>query len=174
MIHSAKTPPVPVFSAEFETPVSDGSLRNFDGTKLITRVDFCFRPKINPNPGLSKQYNGIFVEAKIIPDGELYAYMSQGLIKFLRGDCLWAMPHGMMIAYVRPTNQVLPDALVAYFERFSNADNYRLQVKPRTWPLDRHQPRPCATVHSRLWHYPPPHNHSSGVIEIIHLWLRVR
>ncbi len=172
-VHGTKpTPPIPLFSETFETPGSDGSLKNFDGTKEVTRVDFCFRPKINPFPGRNTALYGLFVEAKLLSDGELHGYMRQGLIKFLRGDYAWAMCHGMMVAYVRPTtNQTLPNALVNYFGRRGNANSFALKNAPQAWSSDRRQPRPSVTVHERTWHYPGPSRLSPGDIEIIHLWL---
>lgn len=170
-VHAAEPCLLPTFSDEFETPVSDGSLRNFDGSKLITRVDFCFRLKVNPYPGRSKLYNGIFVEAKLITSGSFSLYASTGLIKFLNGDYAWAMSQGMMVAYVLPTDQVLQDALDAYFKRFGNARKYGVKAPPQQWPIDLHLPRPCTTIHERDWRYPAPHGNAPGDIEIIHLWL---
>lgn len=170
-IHNAKKPPIPVFSDEFQTPISDAGLRNYNGKKLGTKVDFCFRPKVNPYPGRNVDHYGLFVEAKPISGGELYNYMRNGLVKFLRGDYSWAMTQGMMVAYVQPTSQQLPDALIAYFKRLGNANTFGIQDTPRTWPADRHIPRPCLTVHERTWSYPSPEAPPPGNIEIIHLWL---
>lgn len=170
-IHNAKEPPIPVFSDEFQTPISDASLRNYDGTRLITKVDFCFRPKINPYPGRNVDQYGLFVEAKPIDGGKLHNYMRNGLVKFLRGDYAWAMTQGMMVAYVSPTSQQLPAALISYFARLGNAKTFGLTATPRTWHADRHSPRPCFTVHNRNWQYPHPEARAPGDIEMIHLWL---
>lgn len=170
-IHNAKKPPIPIFSDEFQIPISDASLRNFDGTKLITKVDFCFRPKINPYPGRNVDQYGLFVEAKPIDGGQLHNYMKKGLVKFLRGDYAWAMTQGMMVAYVSPPGRRLPDALEAYFKRLGNAKSFGIQRPPKGWAADRHNPRPCLTVHKRTWSYPPPNTNTPGDIEIIHLWL---
>jgi len=173
-IHNAKKPPIPAFSSDFQTPISDGSLRNFDGSRLVTKVDFCFRPKVNPYPGRNIDQYGLFVEAKPILNGTLSNYMRKGLVKFLRGDYAWAMTQGMMVAYVRPTNQQLPNALIAYFKRLGNAKTFGIRNTPRAYPTDTHNPRPCLTVHERTWSYPSPKANVPGDIEIIHLWLPMK
>jgi len=173
-IQEAKERPVPAFSEHFEAPTSDAGLRNFSGNVLGTRVDFCFRLKINPYPGTSKIYNGLFVEAKLIrQDGSLSGYMGGGLIKFLRGDYAWAMPHAMMLAYLRQTSQTLPNALNSFFDRLGNTKNFQLKSPARTSPVTRYLPRAYKTVHGRTWNHPAPHNQLAGHIEIIHLWLNI-
>lgn len=173
-IHQADKQPVPAFSDNFETPTSDAGLRNYNGTVLSDRPDFCFRLKVNPCPGESKLYNGLFVEAKLIrQDGSLSGYMGGGLAKFLRGDYAWAMPHAMMLAYLRQTSQTLPNGLNGFFNRRGNTEKFQTQSSAQLCPITRQHPRAYTTVHSRTWNYPPPHNHSPGNIEIIHLWLNI-
>lgn len=170
-IHNTSPPLIPVFTEEFQTPVSDGTLRNFDNT-ASTRADFCFQPRINPYPGTNPAYYGLFVEAKPIFDGKLTNYMGKGLVKFLRGEYAWAMTQGIMVAYVRPTNNDLPDALVNYFDRHGNYQKYALKDVPKFWSADRSASRPCISVHGREWHYPNSEGKLPGDIEITHLWLR--
>lgn len=173
-IHNTDPPPIPAFSQGFQTPVSDESQRNFDGSKMITKVDFCFRPKVNPYPGCNPRYYGLFVEAKPVIDGAVSNYMRNGLIKFRIGDYAWAMTQGMMVAYVRSPKRELLEALSVYFERHGNTENFGLRAKPRPWPKDQHLPHACTTTHERTWQYPPPNPHSPGDIEIIHLWLPIK
>lgn len=173
-IHNTTPPPIPVFSEDFQTPISDESTPNFDSSKLITKVDFCFRPKVNPYPGRNPRFYGLFVEAKPVIDGSISNYTRNGLDKFRIGDYAWAMTQGMMVAYVRPTNRELHGALTEYFERHGVAKKFGLRAPPRTWPKDRHRPRACTTSHERSWQYPRPHIHDPGDIEIIHLWLPMK
>lgn len=169
-IHNSHPPHLQVFSSEFQTPVSDESTRNFDGSKLITKIDFCFRPKINPFPGRDPRYYGLFVEAKPVIQGSIANAMRNGLRKFCIGDYAWGMTHGVMISYVRPTNQDLMSALTNYFER--RRVEFGVVEAPIYWPKDRHQQRICATRHERNWTYPGSNGRSPGDIEILHLWLR--
>lgn len=170
-IHNSDPPPIPVFTRDFQTPISDQSLKNYDRSKIVTRVDFCFRPKVNPCPGRDPRYYGLFVEAKPIHGGSISNYVTKGLIKFQIGDYAWAMTQGMMVAYVHPTRREPLDALSQYFGRHGNAQKFGLRTSPNFWPKDRHIPRPCITKHARTWQYPPPDGRDPGDIDIIHLWL---
>lgn len=170
-IHNTYPPLLKVFSTEFQTPVSDESTRNFDGNKLITKVDFCFRPKINPFPGRDPRYFGLFVEAKPVVDGSISNAMRNGLLKFCVGDYAWAMTHGVMVSYVRPTDKILIDSLTTYLN--SRQDEFGLVNAPSYWSKDRHQQRVCSTRHKRVWTYPGSNNHFPGDIEILHLWLPI-
>lgn len=173
-IHNTTPPPIPAFTEFFQTPVSDESMSNFDNSKPITKVDFCFRPKVNPYPGRNPRPYGLFVEAKPVIDGGVSNYMRKGLIKFQIGDYAWATTQGMMVAYVRPTNRELLDALNKYFKRHGVAEEFGLTAPPHVWPKDRRRPRAYTTSHERTWQYPPPNPHGPGDIEIIHLWLPMK
>lgn len=174
-MQTAEEPPVPAFTKEFQTPAPDGSLRNYNGEALSKRPDFCFRPKVNPRPGKNALYYAFFVEAKLVDQtGSVKPYVREGLIKFLKGDYAWAMPHAMMLAYLQQTKQALPKALVRYFSRLGNAEEFCLKSTVRLCTATRQLPRAHETVHRRTWNYPPPDNRSPGDIEIIHLWLRIK
>ncbi|MDA8364742.1 MAG: hypothetical protein M0Z84_13240 [Gammaproteobacteria bacterium] len=137
-------------------------------------MDFCFRLKINPCPRTNKIYNGLFVEAKLIRhDGSLNGYMGDGLITFLRGDYAWAMPHAMMLAYLRQTSQTLPDALNIFFDRRRSREQFQLQSDTKLSPVTRYIPRAYTTVHNRTWNHPASHNQPARDIEITHLWLNI-
>lgn len=172
-IRGAEKPPVPAFSEHFETPQSDGSLRNFDGSELSKRPDFCFRLKINPYPGFNRHHYGFFVEAKLIgSDGSIRPYAQGGLVKFLRGQYAWAMSHAMMLGYLRKTGQKLPDALENYFNRLGNSEEYLVESMPRVCSYTHQTPKAYATIHRRTWPYPEGKG-SPGNIEIVHLWLNI-
>ncbi|MCE6977734.1 hypothetical protein EI534_10085 [Pseudomonas frederiksbergensis] len=168
-IHNSHPPQLLVFSTEFQTPVSDESTRNFDGSKRITKIDFCFRPKINPFPGRDPRLFGLFVEAKPVINGSISNAMRNGLLKFCIGDYAWAMTHGVMISYVRPTNKELIEVLTSYLS--PRQEEFGLIDTPCHWPKDHHQQRICVTRHKRNWTYPDSNHRSPGDIEILHLWL---
>lgn len=170
------TPPlIPAFSNNFETPQPDAALRNYRNDE-IDYPDFVFRLKVNTKPGINGFYFGLFVEAKIIANGNqnVGTYVREGLKRFLDGEYAWAMPHAMMIGYKRFTTQTLPKPLDDHFNKPGNKAKYEVKSTASTLCIfTRVKPRAYITIHGRsTWNYVGTGN-PPGDIEIIHLWLEV-
>lgn len=159
--------------ATFTEPVKGGEFEDFNGAHLEQSPDlaiklFAWRPGVSLNI-----YDAIFVECKIVgPQDGIGEYGTEGIARFVDGRYGWAMPHGMMIAYVCNGLQ-LPDALDAYFARSSggNARRYGITSRPmvKTCDMSKTQPLVYITTHARTWSH---RNASSpGDIELRHLWL---
>ena len=161
----------------FERVVRQTETANYDGTKLGTAPDLCFRLRrddLEPRTALS-EYDALFVECKPV-DKKHYAgsdYCDDGLIRFVRGDYSWAMQEGMMLAYSRDGRTIAGHLIPA----MEDADR---QSSLGTAQL----PKPCranaanaisraeavhVSKHSRNFQWP----HGKGPacdITIYHLW----
>ncbi|QNK65803.1 hypothetical protein [Variovorax sp. PAMC26660] len=166
---------IPAFTKHFETPHTDGSLRNFNGTKLSKRPDMSFKLKVNPVPGIHGMHHRLFVEAKILETGKqgMSDYCKDGLSRYIVGDYAWAMPHAMMLAYVRSPAYVLPKSLNMHLSKPTNKLSYEvLTLQAAMCEYTSSSPRAYETTHGRAgWTFSDGTAPTS--IKLIHLWLPV-
>lgn len=154
--------------ALFETVVRGAEMFNYNGTKLEKKPDLAFRLH-QRTPGLP-EYRGLFVECKIVgrsrPVGSNYA--KKGLLRFVDGDYAWAMPSGMMLAYVYG-GKTVPGTLTPFLKKSANqpADPYLTRSLPQR---DRRLPGIFVSRHGRQWIYPGT-GRCPGDVTIMHLWL---
>lgn len=140
----------------------------------IKQPDFVFIPRDNPYPGLDEAYYGIFVEAKIIEQGskkQTGEYFREGVMRFLDGRYAWAMPHGLMLAYVR-TGQTLPAAIADYLNGHGRSDEFGVTHQIAVAKPPNPGPKIWLTMHRRNWSYDDRLG-VPGDIEIRHLWLSI-
>lgn len=140
--------------------------------KHIKQPDFALRPRNNPNPGIDAGYYAIFVEAKVIGKAgqQTSEYFIDGVERFLDGRYAWAMPHGLMLAYVR-TGQVMIDALNDYLDNKKRQSRFNVKQLPVFAKPPNRVPKVCVTEHTRKWTY-DDRSGAPGNIEVRHLWLR--
>lgn len=166
---------IPAFTKHFETPHSDGSLRNFNGTKLSKRPDMSFKLKVNPVPGIHGMHHRLFVEAKVLGIGKqgVGAYCKDGVSRYIVGDYAWAMPHAMMVAYVRSPAHVLPESLDKHLSKPANKLSYEvLTLQAKACGFTSSSPRAYETTHGRTgWTFSDGTAPTS--IKLIHLWLSI-
>lgn len=155
---------VPGFTAGlFERVIRGGEIRSMDGA-LEKRPDLTFRIGLHAPEGAESTYWGMFVECKPLDSTHsLKNYCDEGLVRFLDCRYAWAMPHGMMVAYMacKLTQTNLADFLIA------NAAKYRTHGTPTVEMPS--PPEIARSNHQREWRGKPS---PSGPIEITHLWLR--
>lgn len=150
-----------------ETVVRGGVYKNYCGTSLNRAPDLVFRPIVMPRAVQNATDYGLFVECKVVDSTHPASrYVSNGLMRFVRGDYAWAMSVGLMVGYVRGDIPI-EKALKGLSERkhhlksplFSRGDH------------DDGQPSASLSLHARpLVH--PPTSQPLGDIEVAHLWLR--
>ena len=159
--------PVPEFEAHRQSHDYNGQIPN-------KRSDFIFRRQYKP--GISRLYDGLVVEAKIVGDGRaMHNYCAKGLIRFVNGEYAWRMTQAFMVAYVRDSNMKLPGTLSGYLKRHGKNTEYGIDELPKPNPQSRGLTRVHTTVHHRNWHYRARYGGGSpGDIEVFHLWLSVR
>lgn len=158
------------FVEYFEAVNVGSGYQDYKG-RSIMQPDFVLRPRNNPNPGLDAGYYAIFVEAKIIgiTGQQTSAYFQEGVERFLDGRYAWAMPHGLMVAYVR-SGQVVFDALSDYLNGKGHVEIFNVKQLPVFAKVPNRSPKVCVTVHERKWKY-DNRSGTPGNIEIRHLWL---
>ena len=158
--------PVEGFTAAyFETMERGGEIANYDGTRLEKRPDLRFRLRGRHNVSDRLQY-AFFVECKIVDATHaVLRYCNEGLARFIRGDYAWAMPHAMMLAYVRDRTYSV-QALKQLLEN----DNTQYAVTSVSVPEATEALGSVESVHKRPWRYPVTDS-EPGPIEIRHLWL---
>jgi hypothetical protein len=89
----------------YESLVRQGQWENFNGSVLTKTPDLFFKLRDDNSEArpVISEFDGLFIECKSVdgkhPVGSKYC--DDGLIRFVRGDYAWAMPEGMMLAYVR-------------------------------------------------------------------------
>lgn len=159
------------FRKHFETPHTDGSLRNYCGSTLTKRPDMSFKLVVNRFPGMNGFYRRLYVEAKVIGGGNqtVGAYFIDGVTRYLIGDYAWAVPQGIMLAYVRPGQKTIPQALNNYLSTPERKRQYQVKEMPKLCEYTDLKPPAYDTVHSRKWTFPDgtkPNN-----IKLIHIWL---
>ena len=160
--------PVPGFSAnDFELVERGTESVNYNGTRLEKRPDLRFRLH-SPVPRiLDRTHYGLFVECKIVDQNHpLRRYVLEGIQRFIDGDYAWAMPHGMMLAYVRDESATLDD--VATFLNNARATYGVAEVDLSTPPVE--SARVLRSTHNRSWQYLASSN-APGAIELVHVWL---
>lgn len=164
--------PIPEFVEYFESVNVCSGCRNYQD-KQIQQPDFALKPRNNPYPGIDAGYYAIFVEAKVIgnPHQQTSEYFIDGVERFLDGRYAWAMPHGLILAYVR-TGQILPDALRDYLNGKGRTLRFNVKQFPVFAKPPNRVPKVCVTVHSRNWVY-VDRTGAPGDIELRHLWLPV-
>lgn len=161
----------------FQTIARESKFRNYNASTLDKMPDLIFTLAGQPRPGVAESlYDGIFVECKLIDNKrkDVGRYVANGLTRFLTGDYAWAMPHAMMLAYVR-VSRTMPAALTEYLSAKnsgkSNMALFQVQRLPEACTPVTTIPTTYRTVHARTWVYPetvtPP-----GNIEIRHMWLK--
>lgn len=160
------------FTKDFETPHSDGSLRNYNGKKLGKRPDLSFKLKVNPAPGIHGLQHRLFVESKVLNGGEqnVGKYCSDGVARYIVGDYAWGMPHAIMLGYVKKPSYVLPASLDRYLNK--NKGTYAVKggsAVKCTYTTEL--PSAFHTTHGRPWVFED--GTSPGNIQLIHLWLHV-
>jgi hypothetical protein len=161
--------PVSGFSSElFETVERGAEVVNYSGMKLEKRPDLRFRMQGRIPSVSDRTHYGMFVECKLLDaTHSLRLYAVNGVLRFVQGDYAWAMPHGMMLAYVRssaPTH----DDLITFLKK--GRAEYSVVDTSHGSPEDVDEF--VRSVHDRLWMYPSPAS-SPGQIELIHVWLRL-
>ncbi len=159
------------FVEYFESVNVCSGCQDFKG-KTITQPDFALKPRNNPNPGMDAGYYAIFVEAKVIGKAHQQTsdYFIEGVERFLDGRYAWAMPHGLMLAYVR-TGQVMFDALRDYLNGKGHVARFNVKQLPVFAKPPNRGPKVCVTVHTRKWSYDKRPG-TPGDIELRHLWLQ--
>lgn len=162
--------PVPGFSSNyFETVERGAEVVNYSGLRLEKRPDLRFRmqgrmPSVN-----DRTHYGIFVECKLLDTTRpLRLYAAKGILRFVQGDYAWAMPHGMMLAYVR-SDAATQDALITFLKTH-NVEYSVVDAIHGSPPEDGAEF--VRSVHERPWQYPSSAR-SPGPIELIHVWLRL-
>ena len=163
-----ETEPVPGFSAnDFELIERGAESVNYSGLRLEKRPDLRFRlhsaiPRIR-----DRTHYGLFVECKIVDRNHpVRNYAAEGIQRFVEGDYAWAMPHAMMVAYVRDTSASLDDVVA-----FLSKDGSRYAVTEVELSSLSAEPTPMLrSVHSRSWQYLASPN-SPGPIALVHVWL---
>jgi hypothetical protein len=138
--------------------------------------DLVFRPVYTPSAfPQASMYYGVFVECKLIDDPknkhDINHYCKAGLMRFLDGRYAWAMPSGLMVAYVRNQKKIS-----TYLS--SHLKTYRTQYRVQKLPKQSIRTgRPPATppiyisTHER---YCEPNGKPLSPINIGHLWLSIR
>ncbi|HET8798150.1 MAG TPA: hypothetical protein VFO89_10710, partial [Thermoanaerobaculia bacterium] len=95
--------PVPGFSSSyFETVERGAEMVSYDGKHIEKRPDLRFRLQGRIPAVHDRTHYGLFAECKLLdtlPSLSLYA--SKGILRFVKGEYAWAMPHGMMVGYLR-------------------------------------------------------------------------
>ncbi|WP_143195568.1 hypothetical protein [Archangium sp. Cb G35] len=155
-------------SSMFQVVVRGGEVESFDGKHLEKRPDMVFR-LIQPRPGIaSSEYDGLFVECKIVDvKHPLSLYCKDGLRRFLDGEYAWAMKEALMVAYSRQ-GWTVPKYLVPYLKKHSSACAIVETLAPRAGERPA-KPQVLVSSHARTWSYPG--GGTPGKIEVAHLWL---
>ena len=155
----------------FEKPQIGAETLSNDGE--IRKPDIVFSLCGGKRPGVEKGMTDcIFVECKIIEQGNrnVAAYCKKGLNRFVEGAYAPWMPEGMMLAYVRST-QELPDDLQQYLDTADMREVLATDGKLRVCSLNRRDPRVQISIHARQWSHKT--GGEPGPIEVRHLWLHV-
>lgn len=161
----------------FLPPNRESSYRNYNSSSIDKQPDLIFGLAGRPRQGtLYPRHARVFVECKIIDDTRTVAlYAGKGLVRFLNGDYAWAMPHAMMVAYVRNAKRLpaaLADHLYKKSDGVANTVVYQVKSMPTRCSFGTASPETYLTIHERKWRY-PDFPVSPGDITIRHLWVVV-
>ncbi|MCG2775680.1 MAG: hypothetical protein L6406_08375 [Desulfobacterales bacterium] len=163
---------IPGFNkAKFETLVRGAKAANFNGIHIEKAPDLTLRRQ-SLHPGIANNYfDALFIECKLIDRGKTpLKYIEEGIKRFVIGDYAWAMPHAMMLAYVRDS-KTLPDSLMISYKRNKKKSDVLMcePIDNRCTPdSDSTPPQTHKTKHARPWKhkdYGWP-----GDIELFHIW----
>ena len=171
-LRAEESKPIHEFAEYFESVNVCSGCRDYED-KQIKQPDFALKPRNNPTPGIDTGYYAIFVEAKVIGHAgqQTSEYFIDGVERFLDGKYAWAMPQGLMLAYVR-TEQVMFDVLNSYLDNERRKLKFNVKQLPVIAKPPNRVPKVCVTVHTRKWSY-VDRSGSPGDIELRHLWLPV-
>jgi len=156
---------------ELQTPVREGNVRNWNGTKLDCQPDLTFRPTRKLLHSNNTTAEGVFVECKPVDSAHPVGsqYCQRGLKRFVVGDYAWAVDKALMVGYVRNICP-LPQGL-AYALSSSHAQrDYKLQSTLVEVGETRWKDKIYRSTHGRLI----PESPITGIVEPIkldHLWL---
>ena len=156
---------------EFQTPVREGNVSNYDGTHVDKQPDLAFRPIRGRIPCRNTVPVAIFIECKPIDARHPLpsTYCCDGLIRFVNGDYAWGVDRAMMVGYVRNV-WTLPGGLSTALDapRLSAQMELigRLEELPNTISGDA----VCQSIHNRSFQLPGSTS-SVGRIAVDHLWL---
>jgi hypothetical protein len=162
------------FFGAFRSNPAEPKLENFNRSSINRKCDFLFSRAVCAM-GSHESLNGMFVEAKLVTaDKAMGNYVGGGLMRFVTGQYAWAMPQGMLLAYVRETTQSLPDSLAAYYARESGkkAKEIRLIAGPKAFAKSLKATRMHWSSHARALVHDLSGN-PLGDICVYHLWLDV-
>jgi len=159
-------------TSRFETLVRGAKAEDYDGKHIEKAPDLTLRRK-GRHPGIvSTHFEALFIECKLIEKGKTpLKYIVAGIRRFVVGEYAWAMPHAMMLGYVRD-GKILPDGLMDSYERNKGKQVVLLcipQGAECTQTSDSTPPQTFTTLHKRPWkhgEYGEP-----GDIELRHIWL---
>lgn len=143
--------PVPGFSSNyFETVERGAEMVNYSGLRLEKRPDLRFRMQGRIQLVHDRTHYGLIVESKLLdPAHPLRLYAANGILRFVQGDYAWAMPHGMVLAYVRsgaPTQEDLITFLKNGDVEYSVVDAFHVSSSEDSEEFVR-------SVHERPWQY---------------------
>ena len=131
---------------------------NYNGKAVEKRPDLAFELKAR-RPGVRTSlsfYDRLFAECKVLNQkgADIGEYANNGVKRFLRGDYAWAMPHCLMLGYIR-TSQSLPNALNNHFRRNrgANMEKFALVSLSTQCRCSGQEPRVYQTTHGRNWLY---------------------
>lgn len=158
----------------FEKPVVGAEMMSNEGR--IRKPDIVFSLCGNRRPGVADGLTDcIFVECKILDQGSknISAYCNSGLVRFVEGSYAPRMREGMMLAFVR-TSQELPGALTKTLGTDASKSTLATDGQLRICGLTRAKPRAYISDHDRNWPYSDEDGGGApGPIEVRHLWLHV-
>ena len=145
---------------------------SFNGASVEKRPDITFSLKAR-RPGVRTSlafYDRLFAECKILNDkgANIGLYAENGIGRFIRGEYAWAMPHSLMLGYLR-TSVGLPETLDDHLQRSTNLQKLSVASLPQQCRGNRQEPFIYQTAHRRDWKYRT--GNSPGNITIRHLWL---
>ena len=158
------------FSAsEFAVPDVGANFSDYSGTQLKKMPDIVFRLK-DSRVGVDSVNDGYFCECKIVGNGRsLSDYGNEGIQRFTDGRYAWAMPHALMLAYLR-SRLVLPKDLADYLSPTGVLPGkHGAENLPEPCTLSRNAPPTFRTSHRRT--YTLRNGKVPGSIELRHLWL---
>ncbi|MCU7805762.1 MAG: hypothetical protein KZQ92_16805 [Candidatus Thiodiazotropha sp. (ex Lucinoma borealis)] len=173
-IRESETRKVPGYNYDlFQIPYLGAEIITSEGK--IRKPDIVFSLAGRPRPGVSNGiHDGIFVECKILgqkSSTNLSNYCKKGLHRFVEGSYAAWMREGMMLAYVR-TTQELSDDLAKQTSKPAMRDLLESNGKLSKCTLTRITPSVYISHHRRdnvtLGQAGNP-----GPIEVRHLWLNV-
>lgn len=142
------------------------SIENFDGSSLNKNPDLVIRLS-HRSPVATRRWLVLFIESKVVSmDRSIDAYATDGVGRFVRGECGWAMQDSLMLAYQKPRPgplESLEKRLAADTALFDQKQaDVVLQVQTEFLPLTA-----CST-HERTWTY--VRGDAPGPIRVWHLW----